>query len=146
MWPTLLFAQVNPELSEDVSMVPFAIFSIIMLIGAFVTVVAMWKVFVKAGKPGWACLIPFYNILMTLNIIGRPAWYLVFIVIPGANIVLLVILAFGLARSFGKGIPFAIGMVLFAPLFIMVLGFGKARYVGPMGPNYRRGPKIPQTT
>ena len=142
MWSTLLFAQANSEL-QDVSMVPFIIVLGIMLVVVGFTIAAIWKMFVKAGNPGWASLVPIYNILLMLKMIGRPAWYIILLFIPGVNVVFGVIMAFGMARSFGKGIPFALGMLLLSPIFVMILGFGDAQYVGPMGPSYRRGPKIP---
>lgn len=122
----------------------FSFIILALMLGVTVAIVAaLWKVFAKAGKPGWACLIPIYNVIVLLQIIGRPWWYVIFLFIPGANIVLGVILAFGTARSFGQGWPFAIGIVLLPFVFIPILGFGGARYIGGMGPSYRRGPAMP---
>jgi len=93
--------------------------------------VAMWKIFTKAGKPGWASIIPFYNIWVILEIVGRPGWWLLLMLIPGVNVVIGIILMIDLAKSFGKGGGFAVGLLLLPYVFFPILGFGKAQYVGP---------------
>jgi hypothetical protein len=105
---------------------------------------ALWRIVAKAGRPGWISLIPLYNLVVLLQIIGRPWWYLVFLCFPPAAAVLAVVLLFGVTRSFGKGWPFAIGMVFLPFVFIPILAFGGAGYVGPMGPSYRRGQALPR--
>jgi len=94
-------------------------------------VVAMWKLFVKAGQPGWASIIPIYNWYILLKIVGRPGWWLILMFIPFVNFVFIILLLIDLARSFGKGGGFAAGLILLAPIFIVILGLGDARYVGP---------------
>ena len=90
--------------------------------------VGMWKIFVKAGQPGWGCLIPIYNILVMLRVAGRPWWWLLLMLIPIVNIVILIMINIDIARNFGKGIGFAIGMILLGFVFIPLLGFGDAEY------------------
>lgn len=97
-----------------------------------VVLVAMWKVYTKAGKPGWAVLIPFYNVFVLLEIVGRPGWWLLLFLIPLVNVVVLVMVAFDLARVFGKGSGFGLGLVFLNFIFILILGFGDAVYVGPV--------------
>lgn len=92
---------------------------------------AMWKIFVKAGLPGWGALIPFYNTYLMLKLVGRPGWWLVLLFIPFVNLIVGIIALFDLARSFGKGAGFGLGLLFLAPIFLMILGFGDARYVGP---------------
>lgn len=92
---------------------------------------AMWKVFTKAGQPGWACIVPIYNIIVLLKIVGRPTWWLILVVIPLVNFVVGILLCIDLAKSFGQGTGFGIGLLLLAPIFYPILGFGGARYVGP---------------
>lgn len=116
-----------------------AFFGFVLLITA-----ALWRLFAKAGRPGWACLIPIYNVVVLLQIIGRPWWYAGFMVTPPTAAVVTVILVFGTSRSFGKGWPFALGMLLLPFVFLPILAFGGASYVGPMGPSYRRGPALPR--
>ena len=100
---------------------------------AFLAVIfaAGWKIFTKAGQPGWAVLVPFYNVLIVLRIVGRPDIWLLFCLIPGVNVVIQIILLIDLAKSFGKDTVFAIGLILLPIVFVPILGFGDARYLGP---------------
>lgn len=97
-------------------------------------IAALWKVFTKAGEPGWAAIVPFYNYFVMLKISGRPGWWLVLMLIPLVNIVILIILMIDLAKSFGKGGGFAALLILLPFIGFPVLGFGSARYLGPAGP------------
>ncbi len=99
-------------------------FGLLVLIGA-------WKVFTKAGKPGWAVIIPIYNAIVLLEICGRPIWWILLLMIPCVNVVIQVIVSLDLAKSFGKGPLFGIGLWLFGCIFVPVLGFGSAQYQGP---------------
>jgi hypothetical protein len=99
-------------------------FWLLVLIGA-------WKVFTKAGKPGWAVIIPIYNAIVLLEICGRPIWWILLMLIPCVNVVIQLIVSFDLAKSFGKGPVFGIGLWLFGCIFVPVLGFGSAQYQGP---------------
>ncbi len=90
-----------------------------------------WKLFTKAGQPGWAVLIPIYNAIVFLKIIGRPAWWLVLFLIPFINWIFMIIANVDLAKSFGKGVGFAIGLILLGFIFVPILAFGSAKYVGP---------------
>jgi len=94
-------------------------------------IIAMWKIFTKAGKPGWASIIPIYNIWVMLEVVGRPGWWLLLMLIPGVNFVIGIILMVDLAKSFGKGGGFAVGLLLLPYVFFPILGFGKAQYQGP---------------
>lgn len=97
---------------------------------AAIFIVAMWKIYTKAGQPGWASLVPFYNILVLLKIVGKPAWWLVLFFIPLVNIVVGFIIYAGLAKAFGKGTGFALGLIFLSPIFFLLLAFGDAEYVG----------------
>ena len=103
----------------------------VQLVVSLVVIAGNWKVYSKAGKPGWACIIPVYNMVVLLEIVGRPIWWIVLLLIPCVNIVVLVILFVDLAKSFGKDGAFAAGLVLLSPIFILILGFGSAEYQGP---------------
>jgi hypothetical protein len=101
-------------------------------------IAALWKVFVKAGQPGWAAIIPIYNLYILLKVIGRPGWWILLFllgIIPFvgwiAVLVLGIIIAIDLAKSFAKSSGFAVGLFLLNFIFIPILGFGEARYVGP---------------
>jgi hypothetical protein len=87
-----------------------------------------WKVFVKAGKPGWAFIVPIYNILVMLEIIGKPWWWFILLLIPLVNIVIGALVCIELAKKFGKGVGFGIGLLLLGFIFIPILGFGSAEF------------------
>ncbi|NLH49194.1 MAG: signal peptidase I [Myxococcales bacterium] len=89
-----------------------------------------WKVFTKAGKPGWACLIPIYNIIVLLEIVGKPVWWFILLLIPIVNFIIAIILNLALAKAFGKGGGFAAGLIFLPFIFIPILGFGSAQYQG----------------
>lgn len=95
-------------------------------------IVCMWKVYTKAGKPGWAAIVPIYNILVQLEIVGRPWWYLLLLFIPVVNVVIGIMILLDLAKVFGKDTGFGIGLILLSFIFIPILAFGDAKYQGPI--------------
>jgi hypothetical protein len=94
-------------------------------------IVGLWKVFVKAGKPGWAAIIPIYNTIVLLEIVGRPIWWFILLLIPCVNVVISIIVMIDLAKSFGKDTLYGIGCALLGFIFVPMLGFGSATYQGP---------------
>ncbi len=110
------------------SNVTVLIILIIQLAIIIFIIAAMWKVFTKAGKPGWAILIPFYNLYILLKVAGKPGWWLILLLIPIVNIVISIIAAIGIANNFGKGVGFAIGLLLLPFIFYPILAFGSAEY------------------
>jgi hypothetical protein len=94
------------------------------------TLVSGWIVFTKAGRPGWAIIIPFYNLYIFLTIAGKPGWWLILMFIPVVNIVISIIMNLGLAEKFGKGTGFAIGLVFLPIIFWPILAFSDAKYMG----------------
>ena len=107
---------------------------IIWLALAILMIVSFWKIFTKAGKPGWASIIPFYNIYVMLQIAGKPGWWLILYFIPLVNLIIGIIVTVAFAQRFGKGAGFAVGMIFLGIIFYPILAFGDARYVGPGGP------------
>ena len=105
---------------------------LVWLAFAVLMIASMWKVFTKAGEPGWAAIVPIYNILVLLKIVGKPAWWVVLALIPFVNLIVFVILSLNLAQSFGKSAGFGIGLLLLPFVFYPILGFGSARYQGPV--------------
>jgi hypothetical protein len=93
-------------------------------------IVAMWKVFTKAGRPGWAAIIPIYNMYVWCKIVGRPGWWVILMLIPLVNIIVGIIVCIDMAKSFGKGVGFGIGIALLGIIFLPILGFGSAQYQG----------------
>lgn len=98
--------------------------------GGLLSVIGLWKVFSKAGKPGWAAIVPIYNLLVLLSVINKPWWWLLLYLVPIVNLYFIVMTAWHLATAFGKGIGFTIGLLLLAPIFLLILGFGDAQYGG----------------
>jgi len=96
-------------------------------------IVSYWKIYTKAGKPGWACLIPIYNIIVLLQIVGKPWWWLLLMIIPFVNIVFAIWMINLLSKSFGHGAGFTIGLLLLSIVFFPILGFGSSKYIGPAG-------------
>jgi hypothetical protein len=93
-------------------------------------IAGMWKVFVKAGKPGWAAIVPIYNVIVLLEIAGKPLWWILLFFIPLVNIVMCVIVGLAIAKSFGKSDLFGVGLGLLGFIFYPVLGFSDAQYQG----------------
>ena len=102
-------------------------FSLAILV---LVVAGFWRVFVKAGHPGWAAIIPIYNLYVLLKIAGRPGWWLLLFIIPVVNFVIGIIVAIDVAKSFGKGTGFGVGLAFLGPIFYPILGFGDATYQG----------------
>lgn len=107
------------------------VFLIVILVIAVIVLAGLWKVYTKAGQPGWAVIVPIYNTIVLLKIVGRPIWWILLMLIPLVNFVIIIIVYIDLAKSFGKGVGFAIGILLLGFIFVPILGFGDARYLGP---------------
>ena len=107
------------------------LFALIYLAVVVLLIASYWVVFTKASQPGWACLIPFYNLWVILKIVGRPGWWLILFFIPIVNIVMWIIVAIDLSHSFGKGGGFAAGLIFLWFIFVPILAFGDATYQGP---------------
>ena len=100
-------------------------FGIIALIGC-------WKVFEKAGQPGWACIVPIYNVYILLKIAGRPGWWLLLYLIPVVNFVIAIVVAIDVAKAFGQSAMFGFFLLfLFAVVGFLMLGFGNYQYRRP---------------
>jgi chromate transport protein ChrA len=91
-------------------------------------VAAVWKIFTKAGQPGWKCLVPIYGSVVFLRIVGRPGWWFLLLCIPVVNLFLFLALCIDLARVFGKGSGFAAGLAFLTPVFLLMIAFGDAQY------------------
>lgn len=110
-----------------------AIAGIVWLVVVVAMVAAMWKLFAKAGQPGWAALIPFYNYVVMFRITSRSPWWVLGMFVPFLNIFVAIRLVFDLAKSFGRGIGFGFGLLFLFPIFVLILAFGDAQYVGRDG-------------
>jgi len=95
-------------------------------------IASMWKIYTKAGKPGWASLIPIYNIIVLLEIVGKPTWWVIIMMfVPIVNIVFMIWMINLLSLSFGKDTGFTLGLLFLGVVFLPILGFGSAEYKGP---------------
>jgi glycopeptide antibiotics resistance protein len=95
-------------------------------------IVAVWKVFTKAGEAGWKSIIPFYSSYILFRIAGRNGWWFLALFVPLVNIFVLLMLGIDLAKHFGKSTAFGVvALWLFSVIGYLVLGYGDAKYVGP---------------
>jgi uncharacterized membrane protein YhaH (DUF805 family) len=130
--PARLLGQVEYSYSaSSQGQAPGLLFWIFWLAFTILMIAACWKIFTKAGKPGWAAIIPIYNWYILCKIVGRPGWWIILLLIPFINFIIGIILCVDLAKSFGKGVGFGIGLILLGIIFFPILGFGSAQYQGP---------------
>jgi Ca2+/Na+ antiporter len=105
---------------------------VIGVVVGLVMIVAMWKIFSKAGQPGWAAIIPIYNFVVLCKVAGRPAWWVLLLLLCFP--IFYIIICIDLARRFGKGTGFGLGLVFLGIIFFPILGFGNAQYQGAPPP------------
>ena len=106
-------------------------------------IVGMWKVFAKAGKPGWAAIVPFYNMYVLVEIVGKPVWWFIMFFIPFVNIVFMILTYIALAPRFGKSGGFAVGLIFLPFVFFPILGFDSSTYIPPGAPAAPAAPPAP---
>jgi hypothetical protein len=97
-------------------------------------IASLWKVFSKAGQPGWACLIPIYNVYVLIKVAGKPGWWLLLMLIPFVNAIVSILVVAGVAKNFGKGVGFTLGLIFLPFIFYPILAFGDASYDGGVAP------------
>lgn len=110
-----------------------AFYAITMIGVVILFYAALWKLFKKAGKPGWACLIPFYNIYCFMDMAFGNGWFFLLVFVPCVNFIIGVIFCFKLAKAFRLGTAFGFGLLFLSPIFILILGFGDYPYYGVDG-------------
>lgn len=113
-------------------------YSLIILAFYVLIIVAQWKIFTKAGQEGWKALIPIYNVVVLYKIIGLSPWLLLLYLLSVVPVVgwiisvaLSIVSTVKLAKAFNQSTAFIFGLLFLSPIFQMILGFGKAEYVGP---------------
>jgi uncharacterized membrane protein YhaH (DUF805 family) len=104
------------------------VFLLVGLVVFVIVVAGMWKVFEKAGEPGWAAVIPIYNVIVLVKIAGREMWWVLLFLLPCANFVAAVMISLDIARKFGKDPLYGIGLAFLPFIFYPMLGFGDAQY------------------
>lgn len=124
--------KVNGQIVDCPSVLSGSAFKFINLLVLALTVfmiVSLWIIFKKAGKPGWAAIIPIYNSIIMLEIAGKPTWWIILYFIPFVNIVISIIVIYNFAKAFGKGGGFTVGLVFLPFIFYPILAFGKSTYM-----------------
>jgi hypothetical protein len=111
----------------------FVFLILFVLVIAVFFFIVYWRIFEKAGRPGWESLIPVYNNFIMMKIIGKPWWWLVLMCIPFVNIIFIVWSVNMLSKSFGKDEGYTVGLLLLSIVFYPMLAFGDAKYIGPFG-------------
>lgn len=104
---------------------PLVILMIILLLLSILLIVSMWKIYKKAGKPGWAAIVPVYNIIVLLEIAELPLWYIALFLVPFANIYAMFKIYIELAHKFGKSTGFGVASVFFSVICFPILAFNK---------------------
>jgi hypothetical protein len=115
---------IPPEL-----LIPYFIFVGVLTI---LMIVSMWKIFTKGGQPGWASLIPIYNFIVFLRVIGKPWWWLLLMMIPLVNFFIMISMYHNLSKVFGHGAGFTVGLLFLSPIFFPILAFGSSQYTAPV--------------
>ena len=114
-----------------------ATYSVVVVALVVISIIANWKIYSKAGEPGWACLVPIYANVVQFKIVGLNPWLLLLYLIPFVNFVVIAVFAivvpFRLAKSFGKDLGWGFGLWLLPFIFNLILAFGSSEYVGPNG-------------
>ena len=116
------YGSMFPRISTGGSLVSLAI--------GVLAIVALWKMFEKAGEPGWAAIVPFYNAYVLFKITWGNGWMFLLMLIPIANIVIYIITMVKLAKAFGRSGGFAIGLIFLSVIFYCILGFDQSQYIG----------------
>ena len=114
---------------------PGTMFWVIWCVVIIFYIAAMWKVFTKAGQPGWAAIVPIYNGIVMLQIAGKPIWWILLYFIPIVNIVISIIVLHSISKNFGHGVGFTLGLIFLGFIFIPILAWGESEYLGPNAGN-----------
>ena len=107
------------------------LFTVVGLAVVIAMIAGIWKVFEKAGRPGWGCLIPIYIVILLLGMAGKPLWWIVLLIVPLVSIIISIMINIEVAKNFGKSTGYGLGLALLPMFFYPMLGFSDARYQGP---------------
>lgn len=103
----------------------------VMFLASIVMIVALWKLYAKAEKPGWASIVPIYNLFVMLEMIGKPAWWIILFFIPGANAVVGILMTYHFVKCFGKPGSHVLLALFFGLIYFPYLAFSSAAYTAP---------------
>lgn len=126
--PTLVLAQQDGGGADAAAAGVAMVVLLVELVLAILIIAGLWKVFTKAGKPGWAAIIPIYNIIVLLEIAGKPIWWIILFLIPCVNLIMAILVYMAVAKNFGKSEAYGLGMAFLPFIFIPMLGFSDAKY------------------
>ncbi|HEY4510653.1 MAG TPA: DUF5684 domain-containing protein [Candidatus Paceibacterota bacterium] len=112
----------------------FVFFTVIWLAVGVLILISTWKIYMKAGQPGWAAIVPIYYIIVLLRIVKKPTWWTFLYFVPLVNIVISLIITHNLSKVFGKDISFTLGLIFLPFIFFPILAFGKPSYIGQVTP------------
>jgi hypothetical protein len=126
MEPTLI----NEPVDTGAWMAASGLYTGLIVILVVVAIIGLYRVFEKAGEPGWTAIIPIYNWYEILKITGRPWWWLILLFIPVVNTITWWVMMYNLAKAFGRGILFTLGLIIFPAIWFIILGFGGDEYRG----------------
>ena len=105
-------------------------FGLFILAIVILVIASFWVVFTKAGQPGWASIVPIYNLIILLTIARKPLWWILLMLIPLVNFVIAIIVAIEIAKNFGKSSGFGIGLAFLPFIFYPILAWSDAQYAG----------------
>ncbi len=107
---------------------------IVWFIIAILMVISIWRLFIKAGKPGWAAIVPIYNIVVMLEISGKPMWWIAMLFIPFVNIVFGIMIYYSFVKAYGKSDGFAVLAIFFPYIMYPIMAFSsKTQFIGASG-------------
>lgn len=109
----------------------FGTYFFVILVVVVAALIGLYKVFEKAGVEGWKVFVPFYNLYCLCEIVLDNGVYFLAFLIPVVNSIFWIYLMYKLAKCFRQSFLFFLGLVLFQPIFIIMLGFGNSQYYGP---------------
>lgn len=105
-----------------------AAFWVVYFIVIIFLLAVMWKIFAKAGQPGWAAIIPIYNMIVLLQIVNKPLWWFLLMLIPVVNLIIAFVIYIRLGKAFGHSAAFGVGLVLLSIIFFPMLAFENSQY------------------
>ena len=100
----------------------------LVILGSIVAIISNWVIYKKASQPGWASIVPIYNMVIMIEIVGKPVWWILLLFIPVVNVIIGIIMVYRLSLSFGKGVGFTIGMIFLPIIFFPILAFGHSQF------------------
>jgi Family of unknown function (DUF5684) len=120
-----MLAQTTTSANTSVYFIWFVVWYVLICIPLYV-------IFKKAGRDdAWAAFIPIYSFYVLLKVVGRPGWWLILLLIPIVDFIILIMVYNDLSKSFGHGVGFTLGLIFLSVIFYLILAFGSSQYRGP---------------